>query len=177
MIVDVRDGYKPLFKLIGGTRDIDILVLNAGIMRFDEQEHWSHIYYTNFHCNWEILLHARELVTQGGCIILNASSCGVLGDAEVPYYAAQKAALINLTKSFAKILLPERIRVNCFSCGFFQTNLCGGPTPQELIDTIPMKREAHPSEILPIIDALVYCTYITGQNIIVDGGLSLGTGA
>ena len=72
----------------------------------------------------------------------------------------------------AKIAAPH-VRVNCISPGFFNTNLVEGDTPQELIDQVPMLREAQPEEIIPVIDMLQKSTYMTGANIVIDGGLSL----
>jgi NAD(P)-dependent dehydrogenase (short-subunit alcohol dehydrogenase family) len=178
VLVDLstREGVDLLTSLgcVGGK--YGVLVLNHGMMRFDEKEAWEATYATNLGSHWGILeaqRTAKALVRAGGSIIINASVSGVIGDPDVPYYACLKAALINLTRSYAKLLLPQGIRVNCFSCGFFNTNLVEGPTPQHLIDAIPMKRAAEPDEIIPIIDALINCEYITGQNIIVDGGLTL----
>lgn len=149
----------------------DVMVINHGILLFDELKEAEKISATNFWSYW--LMLSVGMVKANGCIILNASVSGVIGDKDLPYYAALKAAVINLTQSYAKILMPQRIRVNCFSCGFFQTNLVEGETPDELVAEIPMGREAKVDEILPVIDMLIDCTYITGQNIIVDGGLSL----
>lgn len=153
----------------------DILILDHGILRFEEKKDWEEIYDTNFHSYWLLLSSLKRffLISEGGTIIINASVSGVIGDIDVPYYAALKAGLINLTKSYAKKLMGGGIRVNCFSCGFFKTNLVPGDTPAELIGKIPMGREAQPEEILPVIDMLINCEYITGQNILVDGGLSL----
>ena len=94
------------------------------------------------------------------------------GDPYTPIYAAGKAGIINLTKSLAVRLAPD-IRVNCVSPGFFDTNLVQGKTPKQLINQVPMKREAQPKEIIPVIHMLQESSYITGANIVIDGGLSL----
>ena len=156
--------------------EFDVVVLNAGIMPFDEEEQWEKIHQINLGYVWEFLTlqhKQKQFVKRGGSIILNASVSGTKGCGDMPYYASLKGALINMCKSYAFILMHQDIRVNCFSPGFFRTNLVPGDTPQDLIDNIPMKREAEPVELCPIVDALIDCKYITGQNIIVDGGLSL----
>ena len=177
--VDLRTamGVSELWRLLNeDARPLDALILNAGIMSFAEAEDWQNIYEVNFHSVWDCL---ENLEIEGPCsIILNASVAGVKGEADMPYYAALKAALINMTKSYAKRYISVKIRVNCFSCGFFDTNLVPSDGDdvnvlQEIVDGIPMKRVAQPEEILPVIDMLLQCEYITGQNIIVDGGLTL----
>lgn len=175
VVLDLTDDLKTQIELDNLEDPFNCVVLNAGMLSFNEPEDWERIFRTNLHFNWLFLeAWAPQLVTLGGSIIINASVAGVLGEAELPLYAAMKAGLINMTRSYAKRYMKDGIRVNAFSCGFFRTNLCGpGPIPQGLINTIPMRREAEPEEILPVIDMLIDCKYITGQNIIVDGGLSI----
>lgn len=153
----------------------DLLVLNAGIMPLDEtnENDRRSMRLLNFETNYAFLTEAPKIVIEGGSIICIASVAGVIGDVDVPYYAAYKAALINLVRSMALKLIPAGIRVNAISPGFVKTGLVPGDTPQHLLDRVPMKREALPQELLPVVDALIDCPYITGQNIIVDGGLSL----
>ena len=151
----------------------NVVILNHGIMSFQETEDEISIYRTNFKSYWQLLREGVGLVSPHGCFIMNSSVAGVIGDEEVPFYSALKAGIINLTKSYAKKLSPYGIRVNCFSPGFFDTNLVEGPAPQSMIDDIPFKREAAASEILPVVKMLIDSKYTTGQNIIIDGGLSL----
>ena len=159
-------------NLKGEVGQVNTLILNHGIMSFREDIDFNTLFMTNLYSYWRLL--NMDLVGHGGNIILNASVAGVVGDKELTLYAALKAGVINLTKSYAKKLVDNNIRVNCFSCGFFATNLAGeGPTPPALIDEIPMHREAHPIEIIPVIDMLMQTDYMTGRNIIIDGGLSL----
>jgi NAD(P)-dependent dehydrogenase (short-subunit alcohol dehydrogenase family) len=93
-------------------------------------------------------------------------------DPDLPIYAASKAALISLTKSLAKSYAPD-VRVNCISPGFFKTNLVDEPTPTELIHTIPMKYEEDAKKITPVVDLIWKSQYMTGANIVIDGGVSL----
>jgi NAD(P)-dependent dehydrogenase (short-subunit alcohol dehydrogenase family) len=164
--------------IINGGGDWDAVIFNAGILSFQEQKDWKAIYRLNFHSIWNCL---ENIISRKPCsIIINASLSGVTGEAEIPYYAALKAGLINMTKSFASRFVHHGVgvRVNCFSCGFFDTPLVSteeeGPSDlQELLDKIPMRRMGQPCELIPVTDMLINCKYITGQNIIVDGGLSL----
>jgi NAD(P)-dependent dehydrogenase (short-subunit alcohol dehydrogenase family) len=119
-------------------------------------------------CNLLLLLFKQD----GGHIINIASVAGITGDPDAPIYSACKAGIINFTRSMAKIAAPK-VRVNCISPGFFNTNLVEGDTPQELIGKVPMEREAEPIEIIPVVHMLQTSTYMTGANIVIDGGLSL----
>lgn len=159
--------------------EVDVVILNAGIMPFDDLLA-DDVYKLNLKFNWNFLncIDSGEfnMPGDGGCVILNASVSGVVGDVDVVFYAAMKAALINLGMSYAKKLACRNIRVNCISPGFINnTDLVpGSPPPEELLDRVPLgKRSANPEELIPIIDALIDCKYITGQNIVVDGGMSL----
>ncbi len=156
---------------------VNVLVLNHGVMPFNEVDVWGSVYDTNFYSYWLILYAiatGRRLITEGGSIILNASVAGVIGANDVPFYSAMKAALLNLMLSYVRPLLERGIRINAISPGIFHTALAGDePLPNEMLQAIPMKREGDPAELVPVVNALIDCQYIVGQNIIVDGGYSL----
>jgi len=162
-------------------RSYDVAILNAGRMVLPEQlEDCADIFALNFRFNHFFLSALCEeeggwsdVIRDGGVVILNASSAGVVGHGEAPFYAAMKAALINLSRSYAKLLAGRGIRVNCFSPGYTITDLVAGEFPEELLDRVPLRRRARPEEMIPVVEALISCEYITGQNIVVDGGYSL----
>jgi 3-oxoacyl-[acyl-carrier protein] reductase len=109
-----------------------------------------------------------------GCNIINiASVSGMVPDKDLPIYAASKAAVIAMTKSLAKQLAPRMIRVNCISPGFFKTNLVNGEDlPDDLLKTIPLGYEELPSNITPVIEMILHSRYMTGSNIVIDGGVT-----
>jgi len=175
-VEDMRDNPKEVWdRILQVAIEDTVVVLNAGIMLLPESEgRAGDLYDTNL---WAPLGFLR-LLERGqypfvSSVILIGSVAGVIGDEEVPIYAAYKAAIINATRSYARILVDQKVRVNCISPGLFDTSLVVGDPPRELIDKIPMKRAADPNELIPVVDMLINCQYITGQNIIVDGGLSL----
>jgi 3-oxoacyl-[acyl-carrier protein] reductase len=89
-------------------------------------------------------------------------------------YAAAKAGVITMTKSFARALAPE-IRVNAISPGLIRTHFAGRPdldsdfTAEEL--ATPLKRLAAVDECAEVALLASSATAVTGQNILVDGGL------
>ena len=152
----------------------DVLINNAGYVIKED--------FVSVDKLWNLLLLTPytliRRLSDGGLLAPNshiiniASVSGMVGEKDIPMYAALKAGVINLTKSFAKRLAPH-IRVNCISPGFFDTNLFPGDTPKELINMVPLMRSADPEEIKVVIQMLDETLYITGANIVIDGGLSL----
>ena len=114
----------------------------------------------------------------GGKIINIASIFGVVSKAKRATYSTTKWGLIGLTKAIAHDLAPHNILVNAVSPGFVNTELTrrilGEKEIENLVDTIPQKRLADAKEIAKTVVFLAsdHNTYITGQNIIVDGGFT-----
>jgi 3-oxoacyl-[acyl-carrier protein] reductase len=165
--VDLADPAPWVFPL---PPTIDLLVNCAGIMPFEESRS---VFDVNF---WgPVRLVERSLPNLGGahgCVINVASVSGMVADADLPIYAASKAALISYTKSCAKKYAPV-IRFNAISPGFFKTNLVPGEVPQELVDTIPLGYVEEPSRVCDVVMLLFNNPYFTGANIVIDGGVSL----
>lgn len=149
------------------------LINCAGILRLDENDNnVREIFEVNFWACYQLIQGLLpDLYDTNGCVINIASVSGLRADPDTPIYGASKAALISLTKSLAIKHAPH-VRFNSVSPGFFNTNLVGGPLPQELVDTIPLKREASPEELIPVVQSIIDCGYVNGANFVVDGGLS-----
>jgi len=114
----------------------------------------------------------------GGCIINTASVNGVTPGPMQGIYSITKAAIISMTKSFAKECAPQNIRVNAVLPGLTDTKFASALTSNEamlkhIMPMIPMNRMAQPEEIAPafLFLASPAASYITGINIPVDGGL------
>ncbi|HLD56709.1 MAG TPA: 3-oxoacyl-ACP reductase family protein [archaeon] len=165
---------------------VDILVNNAGVV---EEKEISELSFKD----WEKTLHTNLIGTFLACKevmpimkkqklgkIINIASIRGLehaGRAGVLDYSASKAGVINLTKSLARELGP-RITINSVSPGWTKTEMnLGLPKDFEKEETgkIPLKRFAEPEEIAKAVLFLASsdADYITGQNLIVDGGRSL----
>lgn len=150
---------------------IDVLVNNAGHLFLNESVMDANFLYSLLLYAPYVLMTRLEEQLVGGHIINIASVSGMMADPETPMYGALKAGVISLTKSFAHKYAPST-RVNCISPGFFNTNLVPGDVPAQLLKEVPLQREADPQEIVAAVQMIDTCKYMTGANIVVDGGLT-----
>lgn len=136
--------------------------------------------------------HALPLMrAQGsGCVINNASIAGMASGYGPVVYAACKAAVIQLTRSLAMELAKDNIRVNAISPGVIQTPIFGrvlgfgDKRTQETLDDVGVAlgvftQQGRAGKAREIADAAVYLasaesSYITGHNLVVDGGMTVG---
>lgn len=150
----------------------DLLVNCAGIMPLQEGD-GREIMEVNFWGAVNVTMNLLPLLkASNGCVINVSSVSAFRPDKYLPFYAASKAALTSWSKAMALKLAPD-VRVNCLSPGFVKTNLVPGETPQELVSSIPMGREAESEELVEIVLAIWRTKYMTGADIVVDGGVSL----
>jgi 3-oxoacyl-[acyl-carrier protein] reductase len=111
-----------------------------------------------------------------GRIINIASIIGLIGNAGQANYSASKAGIIALTKTAAKELSSRNINVNAVAPGFIQTEMTDR-LPQELREkmkeAIPLNRLGSPQDVAGVCLFLASSdsSYITGQTIVVDGGM------
>lgn len=156
---------------LSGFDKIDVLVNNAGALFLDESVmNVNHLYNLLLYTPYMLMTRLKEQLV-GGHVINIASVSGMMADPDTPMYGALKAGVISLTKSFARKFAPDT-RVNCISPGFFNTNLVPGNAPPELLKSVPLKREADPEEIIAAVQVIDTCRYMTGANIVIDGGLT-----
>ncbi|MBN1983480.1 MAG: 3-oxoacyl-[acyl-carrier-protein] reductase [Chitinivibrionales bacterium] len=164
---------------------IDILVNNAGITRDGlimrmKEEDWDLVMGINlksaFLCCREV---ARPMMKNSSGKIINiASVVGVMGNAAQVNYSASKAGMIGLTKSLAKELASRSITVNAVAPGFIQSAMTDKLTEQvkeNYMQRIPLHRFGVSQDIANVVAFLAspLSDYITGQVIIVDGGLRM----
>jgi len=126
----------------------------------------------------------ESMLAEGhGSIINIASLSGIIPLSRVVAYSAAKAAVVSLTKFLAREWAPRGVRVNSISPGFFPAdqnrallfNPDGSPTARgrQIIEHTPMARFGEPSELAGTVvwlAATKASSFITGQNIVVDGG-------
>ncbi len=186
--LDVTDR-SAIDPFIEGVTDrhgrIDILVNNAGITRDGlsmvmEDEDFEDVLTTNLRAAfWLCRGVSRVMVRQRyGRIINVASVSGVMGNAGQANYAASKAGLIGLTKTLAKEFGRRKITCNVVAPGFVTTDMTAklGDTIKESVKTlVPLARFGEPEEIAAAVAFLAgdEASYITGQVLLVDGGMRM----
>jgi 3-oxoacyl-[acyl-carrier protein] reductase len=168
---------------------IDILVNNAGVIRDDlfvrlEPEAWTQVLQTNLGGTYNYCRAvAYPMMKQRRGRIINISSVSAEhhnpGQAN---YAASKGAVNSLTRALAVELASRGVTVNSVSPGFIETDMSEAVRNKagDLIKkVIPMRRIGQPQDIAKVVVFLASedAAYITGQNITVDGGLTLGAAA
>lgn len=109
-----------------------------------------------------------------GQIISMASVIGMGGKAGYCDYAATKAGIIGFTKSMAIEMAPYSVRVNCISPGLVNQTPFDEGSPERHTNLTALKRAGYTKEIADAVVFLISDKYITGQNLVIDGGRSLG---
>jgi NAD(P)-dependent dehydrogenase (short-subunit alcohol dehydrogenase family) len=176
-------------RVVADLGTIDVLHANAGRLRAGtvaetDLDEWSRILAVNVTGMYLVIRAAAPVMrNDGGAIVTTGSISGLFGEPALAAYTASKAAVVNLTRSLAIDLAIAGIRVNCVCPGWVDT---GFNDPQfehdqltadditALIDrTVPMRRQGEPAEIAAAVAFLASAdaSYITGQTLVVDGGL------
>lgn len=172
---------------------LDILINNAGITRdglttrlkdgeikLMSDEQWDAVLAVNLKGTWLCSqLAAVPMIKQKSGRIINTASIAVLGNIGQANYSASKAGIVGLTKTLALEWARYGIAVNCIAPGGVKTRMTAA-IPEKimagLLQQIPYRRMAEPEEIaaVHVFLASEEASYITGQVLFVDGGLSVG---
>jgi 3-oxoacyl-[acyl-carrier protein] reductase len=184
--VDVTDYPKleeAANKILDKLGKVDILVNNAGItkdnllLRMSEAD-WDSVLGVNlkgtFNCTKAV---SKLMIKQRqGKIINIASIIGIIGNIGQANYSASKAGIIALTKTAAKELAARNITVNAIAPGFIQTDMTAKlleDIKEKILEAIPLKRFGSSRDVAGVCLFLAseQAGYITGQTIVVDGGM------
>jgi len=167
-------------KAFGG---IDILVNNAGLTRDNimlrlKDDDWDAVLNANLRAAFVSTRAAVRgmMKKRWGRIINIASVVGIIGNKGQSNYAASKAGLIGLTKSVAKEFASRGILANVVAPGFIETDMTAAMTPEAratMSAQIPLERLGTPEDVANMVAFLASdrAAYITGQVLVVDGGL------
>jgi len=176
---------KLVRELIAEFKRIDALVNNAGITRDSvlarmSRDQWDAVINTNlgsmFNATKPLVL---QMVKQRSGSIVNISSAvGVYGASGQVNYAAAKAGMIGFTKALSAEIAPQNVRVNAVAPGYIYTDMMA-ILDQDTLDyvksRISLRRLGTVDDVSPLVCFLLSdkSTYITGQVIQVDGGITL----
>jgi 3-oxoacyl-[acyl-carrier protein] reductase len=162
---------------------IDILVNNAGVTK-------DNVFLRLQDADWDLVLEAnlkgafrtiraasRGMMKKRWGRIINISSVvGLIGNKGQANYAASKAGLLGLTKSIARELASRGITVNAIAPGYIETDMTATLTAEQrdaLAKQIPLERLGKPEDVAQAVLFLASdgASYITGQVLVVDGGM------
>jgi len=184
--VSKKDEVDALIKQTTGEMGaLDIMVNNAGITRDTllvrmSEDQWDLVLDINlkgtfFGCQaaGKVMMKARK-----GKIVNLASIMGLVGNVGQANYAASKGGVIALTRTAAKELASRNVNVNAIAPGFIETEMTRElpeKSVQQFVETVPLKRTGKPDDVANLVCFL--CSpeseYITGQVIVIDGGLTI----
>ena len=186
--VDIKD-YERVIEWVKQTKEyfqgLDIVINNAGIIKDKalmgmEKADWQEVIETNLTGTYN-LSHAAIiglLKQKSGSIINISSVSGVIGLPRQTNYSASKAGVIGFTKALAKEVAPYNIRVNAIAAGFIETDMTKDlkeTLKTKMLAQIPLARFGKAEEVALAVKFLASeaANYITGEVIVIDGGLSM----
>ena len=173
---------KQIIKDFG---HLDIIINNAGItsdnlmMRMD-QDSFDSVIDVNLKGTWNVCKSiTRPILKQRSGVIINLSSVvGINGNVGQVNYAASKAGVIGLTKSLAKEFASRNIRVNAVAPGYVKSDMTAKLSEEiteKVLENIPLGQLGEVEDIANAVAFLVSddARYITGQVLVVDGGMAI----
>ena len=172
-IKNIQDEYGVLYGLVNNAG-----ITNDNLLMRMTEEQWLSVIETNLTSIYRVtksivkdMMKARE-----GRIVNIGSIVGMMGNAGQSNYSASKSGLLGFTKSLARELSSRNINVNSISPGFIDTDMTKALSDEQidnLSKNIPLGRIAESSEVSSVVSFLLSddSSYITGENINVNGGL------
>jgi ketoreductase RED2 len=181
----VDDCTRLIEQVIAQCGRLDVLVNNAGSTKVIPHRDldaasldvWREIFEVNVFGTWSLCVAAMDSLRATRGSIVNVSSlAGIRPTGSSIPYAASKAALNHMTALLAKVVGPE-VRVNAVAPGLVDTPWTKdwGVVRDFVVAVAPLKRSGTAEDVADVIASLATTPYVTGQVVVVDGGLSLAT--
>lgn len=176
---DLEAACARAVEVFGG---IDVLINNAGLHRGGKiatipVEDWDAVLATNLSGPMHAIRSVLPHLTDGGAIVNIGAVVGFRGFPGDACYGAAKAGLTGLTKVLAVELAPRGIRVNQVIPGFVETEMTATVSERAkdaIVARIPMRRMGQAGEIAEVCWWVAGSSYMTGSDIVTDGGLMCG---
>ncbi|HEY5085877.1 MAG TPA: 3-oxoacyl-[acyl-carrier-protein] reductase [Gemmatimonadaceae bacterium] len=183
-VSDVASVVKLVSDVETAFGGVDILVNNAGLTRDNlmmriRDDDWNAVIDANLRGAFVAIRAATRgmMKRRWGRVINITSIVGITGNKGQANYAASKAGLIGLTKSVAKELGSRNILANAVAPGLIDTDMTTAMTPEArsaMAGQIPLERLGVPMDVAGVVAFLAsdLASYITGQVLVVDGGMT-----
>ena len=183
-LVKERECKRVVAETIAKFGDIDILIHSAGSaapggLLNGARDVWYQAFdihlHAAFHLSAAVVPYMKK--KNDGAIILISSAAGLRGVKNSLAYAVVKGAIPQFVRALAFELSDANIRVNCISPGVirtrFQDYLTNEQIKNNIENRIPLHREGTPEDVADAICMLVKNNFITGENIVIDGGMTM----
>lgn len=163
---------------------LDVLVNSAGgpapgSLEKVTDDAWMNAFAVHVHSVFFLARAAAPHMTRGGggSIILIGSAAGLRGCLGALAYGVVKGALPQFARALARELADRKIRVNCVAPGVVRTPFQDFLTPEQAANNvqnrIPLHREGRPEDVADAIRMLVENEFITGESLVIDGGMTM----
>lgn len=163
---------------------LDVLVHCAGGPspgRIDDisPEQWEETFAVHVHAAYRLCRRALPIMRKNteGAIVLVSSAAGIRGCPNILVYGTVKGAILQFTRMLARDLADDNIRVNCVAPGIIRTRFHDPMTPEQkahnLKNRIPLHREGTSEDVAQVVRLLVTNEFMTGETVVVDGGMSM----
>jgi NAD(P)-dependent dehydrogenase (short-subunit alcohol dehydrogenase family) len=172
---------KESVRALGG---LDVLVHNAGgpapgKLEDVTPEAWMHAFDVHVHAAYHLcrfgLPHLKK--NKEGVVILVSSAAGIRGCPGAMVYGTVKGAMVQFTRMLARDVADDNIRVNCVAPGIIRTRFHDNMTAEQqahnLANRIPLHREGTPEDVAEVVHLLATNEFMTGETVVVDGGLTM----
>jgi len=184
-VANADDCERLIHTVLERCGQLDVLINNAGATKVIAHRDleaanvalWREIFDVNVFGTWQLCVAAMAALRESHGTIVNVSSiAGVRPTGSSIPYAVSKAALNHMTMLLAKAVGPE-VRVNAVAPGLIDTPWTAAweGTRSRVQSVAPLRRSGTPDDVADVILALATTSYVTGQVVVVDGGLSIAT--